>query len=585
MFQFRKVSRCVLAGLIFFTSLFSLKAQIIPANEAVIHYTFVHFQEELSTNSEKYRIEIRPDNFITNDTVNTISAVSPIPSFYLGNLKWDKKYFWRVKAYNKLNECVRTSDVHQFEIRTISTLDFEAVKVKVNTAKKDKFENDLVSIDNTRSIFDREGNKIWSMPMIPGVVDYSCQVRDMKLTGDNTLTFLTDKNIFEIDFSGNVLWSGPQPCLLGKDTVKFHHAFTKDNKGNYWAIGNYKTYRKILVGINEKILPFVEGILKTDSGIYRKIEMDVLLKFNKDHKIVWYWDANRYMKDEDINFRKNNDSVPEFSIHSNAFSVNKSGTTAYLGMRDMSRVVKIDIKTKKVINSWGEKLPSGDARQAVNMFRSQHDAGVTEHNTILILNNNTRGRGPSAVMELKDNIKPGEDPVKWRFSLDFDSPTKGISIKGGNVIEQKNRNLFVCAGTLNRVFEVTRNKEVVWDAFILSRTKSDTSWHPMPQYRCNLVKKIVFGGVIVKTESVKRQQNKVNVICRIINSGNVADSYKLQVKDANGKVMYSFQSPVISPGENYKANVSFSSENRELLLKVVSTSNKFVASRQPFSFR
>lgn len=573
----------VFFALLFFFAPFNLtKAQIIPANDSQIHYVNVHFQELLVNNAVSYKIEINTSNIFNDESASVISVVGQIPSFFISDLGWNQKYYWRVKAYNKTNECINVSETHHFKIQTISTDDFTEVNLKVNFAKPDRFSKDYISLDNTRSIFDRNGNKVWSMPMISGIVDHKSQVRDIKLTKESNITFLTDKNIYEIDFMGNVIWSGPQPCKIGKDTVKFHHAFTKDKEGYYWVLGNYKTYRKVLSKIDEKVLPFVDGILITDTGVYRKIEMDVLLKFNKDHKLLWYWNANAYLKDIDLNYTKNSDSVPEFSVHSNAFSINNSGTVAYVGMRDMSRIVKIDIKTKKVIASYGAKMPSGEAKMAVNEFKSQHDANVTDHNSILILNNNTRGAGPSSIIELKDNIKPGENHIVWKFNFDFDTLTNGKSIKGGNVVELNSGNLLICAGAMNRVFEVSKSKEVVWDAFILMKSRMDTLWHAMPQYRCNTINSIAFKGVLVRTEIIGKTQNMSVGVCYIINSGNVSDSYKLEIKNSKGKIISTVNTPLIGPGESFKATINVSRDNPDLMLKVQSTTNKYVLSRQPF---
>lgn len=571
-------------SVLIFLSIISINSfcQIVPANNSIISYTHVHFQDELIDDALFYVVEIADDIKSFDDTLKSIKSKNHIPSFFVSNLSWDKKYYWRVKSFNKNNDCIKISESHNFNIQSISTIDFTEVKLKVNSSKSDKYSDEYISLDNTRSIFDRSGNKVWSMPMINDVVNERSQVRDLRFTKDNTITFITDKNIHEIDFNGNVLWHGPQPCLLGKDTIRFHHAFLKDNLGSYWALGQYETYKKVLSKINEKILPYVADVIVSDTGVYKKIEMDVLIKFDKNGKILWFWDSNTYLTIEDVNYKKNSDSVPEFSIHSNAFSINKEQTYAYLGMRDMSRIVKIDIKTKKVVNSYGAKYPSGEAKSAINGFKYQHDANVTNHKSIFILNNNTREREPSAIMELRDDEKPKDNSVLWKFNLDFDTLTNGKSIKCGNVLELNNGNILTCAGTLNRVFEVTRSNNIVWDGFVYCKSSIDTIWHDMPQYKCNVFSKIVFKGLLVKIENLHEVNKKISATCLVINSGNVADSYTIEIKDASGKVYYSMQSPIIEPGKSHKFVVNVQSDSSDLLLKTQSVSNKYVLSRKTF---
>lgn len=163
--------------------------------------------------------------------------------------------------------------------------------------------------------------------------------------------------------------------------------------------------------------------------------------------------------------------MPLFGTHANAFSENEEGTKVYIGFRDLSRIIKIDKQTKQVDLSYGERFPSGDGLYACHAFRKQHDASVTKHNSILLLNNDEKEVKRSSVVELKDNVTGKDSAVIWKFNLDFDGPLNGKSVSGGNVMELPNSNVLVCAGVLNRVFEVSRTKEVVWDAFVQSKEK------------------------------------------------------------------------------------------------------------------
>ena len=48
----------------------------------------------------------------------------------------------------------------------------------------------------------------------------------------------------------------------------------------------------------------------------------------------------------------------------------------------------------------------------------------------------------------------------------------------------QNANLLVCTGSTGRIFEITKSKEIVWDAIVRSKqTGEDTTWKDMPQYR------------------------------------------------------------------------------------------------------
>src|SRR5689334_24059471 len=72
------------------------------------------------------------------------------------------------------------------------------------------------------------------------------QIRDLKITKDNTVTFLNGSFPLEIDLDGNILWMPPYPFILNSDTIVYHHDFKKTNRGTYMVMGNKKVYRKVL---------------------------------------------------------------------------------------------------------------------------------------------------------------------------------------------------------------------------------------------------------------------------------------------------------------------------------------------------
>jgi hypothetical protein len=137
---------------------------------------------------------------------------------------------------------------------------------------------------------------------------------------------------------------------------------------------------------------------------------------------------------------------------------------------------------------------------------------------------------------LRDNPRPGDSAIAWSFNLNFDTLTRGKSIKGGNVTEMPNSNLLVCAGDLNRTFEVTRSKEVVWDAFIYFRKVNDTSWNNMAQYRASFIEKVPMYHFMSSVETTQLQ-NMPTILLKLYNTGNMMDNYEIKVLDQNGKVL------------------------------------------------
>jgi hypothetical protein len=529
---FYKITSCFL----FFSICFSnSKASIFPADNSRLHYTTVYFQENFFPGAKKYNLVLGKDSLFSAEDNALKGSGSDLPAFWMHDLEWGQNYFWRVDAFDQAGKKIAFGKVHAFKICSIVTDNFDEVKLITRTNKPGKYGTELIAADYARSIFNRDGKAMWTLPAIESVIDRKTQIRDLKMTSQNTITFLAGKTPIEIDFEGNVIWKGPDHFIFEGDTITFHHEFKKDNNGNYYILGSRFVYRKLLVKLPDSIVKNEDMVKITDTAVYRKIETSILLKLDKDNKLLWFWDSNDYLQDIDLNYKRSGSGFPNFSSHANAFSVNEEGTMAYVGFRDLSRLVKIEIKTKKVVCSYGEKYPSGEAKFYNNLFRFQHGANITAHNTLLILNNNNvRSGAITSVVEFSDHPAKMKDSVLlWKFGLNFDTLTNGKSVKGGNVEALQNSNLLVCAGELNRIFEVTRNKEVVWDAFIYYRTKKDTLWRAFSQYRASAFKRVAFNHFVSEVKEFKIKNNKVLINYYIHNTGNLSDSYFIEILNEN----------------------------------------------------
>ncbi len=552
-------------------------SSVLPADKSLIHYTTVYFEEDFLKGAKNYNLVLSSDSLFKNIITLKNFVKNELPAFWVPDLEWGHIYYWKVDAFAQNGAVVKQGKLHRFKITEIMTGNFDDVKLTINTNKPGKQSGGFIAIDNARTIYDRNGKAVWTLPKIPGLIDDWVQTRDLKMTKDNTLTLLVKQTPVEIDFEGNVLWKGPDPFVLNKDTIVFHHDLKKDGEGNYYVLGNKFVYRKLLVKLPQDVITNEDMVRITDTAVYRKTEIGVLLKFDKSNRLLWYYDLGSYLQDIDLNYKKSASGFPNFNSHANAFSINGQGTMAYIGLRDLSRIIKINIKTKAVIATYGEKYPSGEAQFCNNLFRSQHDAHVTGHNSILVFNNNSlRSGGVSSVVEFRDSFGAKDSSLLWKLELDFDTLTKGKSMKGGNVLELANSNLFVCAGELNRIFEVTRSKEIVWDAFIWLRTKQDTLWKPFPQYRASLLGSLIKHHFMIRLEDVKKNKNTVSVNYSIYNTGNYSDNYIIEIIDENNTVLKAQRTGRINYNGSFKSSIQYSKSDKysgNLYLRITSVGN------------
>lgn len=533
----------VTAAVIIFLSN-TLFAQFLPEDYGQVNYTNIYFEEEFQKSAKSYELSIYENSDALQKGVSLIKKTNALPSFYVSSLTWAHNYLWLVKSYDENKKELTKSEVHNFNIiKQVNLNSANEIKLDIKTNNEIKSNGGYICLDIARTIFDRKGNAIWTLPIIENFVNAGTIIQDLKGTKDNTFTFLTDKLPLEVDINGSILWQAPYPFALNGDTLVYHHDFKKTKWDTYMILAQKKAYRKILGPVSEEHLKQERDVKVVDGVYYKKIKIDVILEFNKKSELIWYWDALDYLKDEDLNFYKGSNGIPIMSSHVNAFSVNENNTEIYIGFRDLSRIIQINKLSKKPEYSYGEKFPSGEAQFANNLSISgQHDATITNHHSILIFNNNA-GKGSNGgyagVIELRDKPKTNENPLLWSFDLHFDTLSNGKSARAGNVVELPNSNLLVCGGALNRVFEVTKSKKIAWDAFVLSRAAQDTAWKPFQQYRTNWLKQINQTHFMYQiSSSTPQSKNKMSVGLKIYNTGTLPQKYLIEVYSEKNELLY-----------------------------------------------
>lgn len=510
--------------------MFAVISQPLPNNNSNLNYTNIYFENNFIQNAIRYELVLSKDSTFKSK-VNFVLLKSKLPAFWVNNLNWNSVYYWQIKAFDSKSKLLNSSDRYKFSIIKPGIIDFDSLKIDVKKNKIEKTNKGFICIDNTKSIIDRSGKMVWTTPEIPNLLNINSMTKDLKVTNQNSITFLTDSIPIEISLKGDVIWKAPYQFVLNGDTISYHHDFKKLNDDCYMVLGNKFVYRKVLGNFPDEIIKAEQNLKMIDGILYKRVEVGVILEFNKKRDLVWFWDANEYLKDEDLNFRKQANGFPNLSSYMNAFSVSSDGTKIYAGFRDLNRIIKIDKKSKLVENSYGDKFPSGEANQANGLFKNQHDALITNNNTLLLINNNDPNLSkPSSLIEIDERTIKDDNSILWKFDFDFDKLTNGKSVNGGNVIPFENCNFLVCEGYLNRLFEVTLNKEIVWDAFIYVKLKKDKEWKPSPQYRCNWVKQLDQHHFLLKQISTPYVKDVyINLDLEIFNTGNIDDKYVVEI--------------------------------------------------------
>ena len=460
-----------------------------------------------------------------------------------------KKYKWRYCGI-KNGKPLSWNGPYYFEIADNEELTLKQFRCRVLKNDTSKNAGGLITIDYGKIAVDRKGNPVWYLPHLRKFPGNPGKSPDIRITNAGTFLFMINGNLFECDINGKKLWSAPNDGKVSGDTTEYyHHDFIRMPDGNYMVLGEKYIWKNIQSGFNKS--KFRAENLDTLSTPNRvKILFGTIIEYNSKGEVVWSWNSADYFSDLDIfsnetatnHPRRNLPERAEIFGHMNAFTVDADGKFIYAGFRDISRIVKIEKSSGKVVDSWGKRLPSGDAAAGEGFFKNQHDVCLTPNGNIAVFNNNglNDSLNTSAAVEFSQSKLNEPSKITWTFDCKFDSLTNGKSNRTGGVEFLNNNNVLICMGTLCRVTEVThRDKEVVWDAFFETGDASKNLWTPLMLYRAHYSSSLYPCYFTIKSYEDKIRKNDLSVKIMITNEGSNDDSYSINVTDESGINLYS----------------------------------------------
>jgi len=389
-------------------------AQFLPKDSAKLNYNQIMFECPSVDDVEEYIFCVSFDSVeVKNEKHYLIKQKEKHPVANIKELPLGNKYKWRV-LMRKSNRTSIISDWHYFEI--------------LNSKLHSDPQNDLTK---TKAI------------------------RDIRLQKDGSLTMLNYPNAIKTNLEVSNAWELPHDDIFpNKEFWGFHHSFEILPNGNYMAMANEK----------------VNFSNETSKDTSHSVAVDFcnLVEFDSTGKLIWIWKMKDHFPYEllvDSRIKNDNGVVDP---HSNSFCHDSSGNYVYISYRDISRIIKIEKKTKKIVASYGFKLKDEDEIAETALFRLQHDIQYFGNNDFLIFNNDLIDSGKISSVEVvqfpdknKDSFK-----LKWKFDLNYMKDFEGKVERMGSVKKLSNGNYLICAGSANRILEVSEKKEVLWDFYI-----------------------------------------------------------------------------------------------------------------------
>ena len=425
-----------------------IHGQYLPKDGAKLNYNQIYFEYPFNKDAKFYTVYITFDSIVNPTNKDFIvKQQEKSPLLLVKNLKLGKKYKWFVETTLRNNEKIK-STYFNFSILNTYMANPKLYKAIQHYNKKSEIQDGIIWCDQYRCAVDRAGNIVWFMATEQLDLINAKVVRDIQLYPDGSMTFVHQPNASRMDIDLNSIWKAPYKGTVSEsDREDYHHAFTMLSNGNYMILGDEK-------------VKFSNDTVTTDAVNFCNI-----IEFDTASNIVWSWRMKDYFPYEYLI----NSKIPTKSgivdPHANSFTIDEKNNAIYLSFRDISRVIKIDKKTKNIIASYGVKLKDEDDVFETDLFRLQHDIQLLENNDMLIFNNNDIDSGKTSCVEIvhfpiskKDSFQ-----LKWKFDLNYDKESKGKVQRMGGVKIMPNGNYLICEGSNNRVVEINQKKEILWD--------------------------------------------------------------------------------------------------------------------------
>lgn len=534
-------------------------AQINPPNGAQLNFNQIMLEHPAEKAVSAYIIQVSKTQDFSTAVLEVQDSFS---ATVVSNLAFRQDYFWR---YCSIVNGRRTawSKTYSFSILPEPYGVNSKIRMRVLQDNLPAGAGGLVAVDEFRCIFNRKGELVWFMPIVDTGFRKGAGTYDLNVTRAGTLTLLSAENGLELDLYSRVLWMTPfkaRDTLFDQFGTFYNHDLKRLANNNYMVIGRHFFWKKIPEDYDIYKIPYYldtatwhpvkmdDGkqalamaagffLRKKEDGIYLLVNMADITEFDRKDSIVWHWESNNYIKDEDFlpkgaNLRSGiRDQEPRL----NGLSVDAGNKFVYASFRNLNRIVKIEKSTGKVVNSWGAKLPSGQALNGDGFFHQQHAPLIMDDGNMLVFNNADMDsvNEPSSVEIFSQGSEKEPARVLWKFDCRFvPQVIRNKSNRAGNVDVLPNGDFLVCMGGINRVFEVNRDKEVKWNALLEQRFANDSTWKPRPVYRTHYASSLYPCYFTVETDRDTVSSARTGFKLTISNAGSEADSYSISVSSS-----------------------------------------------------
>ena len=289
-------------------------------------------------------------------------------------------------------------------------------------------------------LIDEEGIEVhrWEMPYQPGLYGYLLpngnlfymgRVRDDTWERFPQWSHFKGGILMEVNWNGKVVWEHRD-----KD---HHHDARRTSSGG--AI--YLNIEKLPNDIVDKVRGGVTG--SDENGMWS----DVIVEVDSEGKRIWEWHAFEHLdfKTDTITY---NDPRDEWT-HANTV-VPLDNDRVMVSFRNISTIGIIEKKTGDFVWKIGPEI-----------LAQQHDPSMLQNGNVLVFDNGSFHKNDARISSRVIEINPSTNQIVWEYR---DQPWFNFFsayISGARRLP--NGNTLITEGMFGRIFQVTADKEVVWE--------------------------------------------------------------------------------------------------------------------------
>jgi len=459
-----------------------LKAQIFPNEGCHLNFRIIGFS--FPKHPGNYNIQIANGYYNNQDSFKK-NIFKTIPS--QGNVtiaevpNFGSQYTWRIAS---VDIHAKADELHHFSTIICPEADTNNIRLKI-LQQAAKYKDAFVFLDGNKALYNMQGCPVWVMP--EKLKETVNEIRDLKISPQGTITFIAGKDIFEINYHGDILWQGPNNgTVSGDKTEQYHHEFTRLSNGHYMVLGDEIMTMATLndnssfVNLGDK--PSFDSVNHVNLPM---VPFGTIIEYDEQGNVVWSWKSSKYYKQSDLVFSKEN-----ISLHENAFFFDEKEKMIYVSFRHISRVIKLKYPEGTVVNTYGEIFKPGVPGKGSGLFCGQHACKYSQIGCLFLFNNNGCNMGQAPKIKIFKEPLDGTGNLEkiWEYECAVEGNYPKDAPTGGNVIELPDQSLFTSmGGEYSKVFIVNKEKKVLWSAIAEKWNPDEKKWITLVQYRASII--------------------------------------------------------------------------------------------------